>query len=186
MGISGTCHGEGEARIQWVDKAILTSRYFRSLLSCTVWKTCSWRLCPAWPPSTAFLQLDTRRDRSTYGIKLPFLAAPWSSAKRPQGPRSSSQSALPPPAHSCPAVSADIPSTPAHCKALEEGQKDGCHFGVRGSALSREASKQPAQPNIKALIIRIGFWGPLYCIIIVRNPQNSIGNYLGPYITETP
>ena len=119
-------------------------------------------------------------------IKLPFLAAPWSSAKRPQGPRSSSQSALPPPAHSCPAVSADIPSTPAQCKALEEGQKDGCHFGVRGSALSREASKQPAQPNIKALISRIGFWGPLYCIIIVRNPQNSIGNYLGPYITETP
>ena len=27
--------------------------------------------------------------------------------------------------------------------------------------------------NIGAFIIRIGFWGPIYCIIIVRNPQNS-------------
>ena len=36
--------------------------------------------------------------------------------------------------------------------------------------------------NIGALIIRIGFWGPLYyyTIIIIRSPHNSIGN-LGPY-----
>ena len=31
-----------------------------------------------------------------------------------------------------------------------------------------------------ALIIRIGFGGP---IVIIRNPQNSIGNYEGPYST---
>ena len=31
--------------------------------------------------------------------------------------------------------------------------------------------------NIWALLIRIGFWGPLY-LIIVRNPQDSIGSYL--------
>ena len=30
--------------------------------------------------------------------------------------------------------------------------------------------------NIGALIIRIRFWGP-YNIVIIRNPQNSIGNY---------
>ena len=86
MGISGTCHGEGEARIQWVDKAILTSRYFRSLLSCTVWKTCSWRLCPAWPPSTAFLQLDTRRDRSTYGSNCLSLRPPGAVQNDHRGP----------------------------------------------------------------------------------------------------
>ena len=31
--------------------------------------------------------------------------------------------------------------------------------------------------NIGALIIGIGFWGPLYYIVLIRNPQNSIGNY---------
>ena len=35
--------------------------------------------------------------------------------------------------------------------------------------------------NIGALIIRIGFWGPLYYIyIIIRNPGNSIGNKFRP------
>ena len=33
--------------------------------------------------------------------------------------------------------------------------------------------------TIGALIIRIGFWGPLY-FITIRNLQNGIGNYLGP------
>ena len=38
--------------------------------------------------------------------------------------------------------------------------------------------------NIGAFIIRIGFWGILYFIVIMRNPsKNSIGNYLGPYST---
>ena len=33
----------------------------------------------------------------------------------------------------------------------------------------------PQEFNIRALIIRIGFWG-------IRNPpKNSIGNYLSPY-----
>ena len=35
--------------------------------------------------------------------------------------------------------------------------------------------------NIEALIMRIGFWGH-YTIIIIRNHENSIGNYFGPYI----
>ena len=35
--------------------------------------------------------------------------------------------------------------------------------------------------NVGALIIRIGFWGG-YTKVIIRNPQNSIGNSLGPYI----
>ena len=37
---------------------------------------------------------------------------------------------------------------------------------------------------VEALIIRIGFLGG-YIIIITRNPQNSIGNYLGRYSKST-
>ena len=37
-------------------------------------------------------------------------------------------------------------------------------------------------PNIGALIIRIGFRGPLYCTDFkIRNPQNGSGTYLVPY-----
>ena len=36
--------------------------------------------------------------------------------------------------------------------------------------------------HIGALIVSIGFGGP-YTITIIRNPQNSIGNYLG-YISR--
>ena len=38
-------------------------------------------------------------------------------------------------------------------------------------------------PHVRAFIIRIGFWGPLYYTSIYEwNPQNSIGKYLGiPY-----
>ena len=35
--------------------------------------------------------------------------------------------------------------------------------------------------NVGAFIIRIGFWGPLY-YKYDKEPQNGIGNYLGPYI----
>ena len=35
--------------------------------------------------------------------------------------------------------------------------------------------------NIGALIIRIGFWGPLY-FHHNKEPPKCIGNYLGPYI----
>ena len=40
------------------------------------------------------------------------------------------------------------------------------------------------EANIGPLIIRIGLWGPLshYTIIMIRNPQNSIGKYEGPYM----
>ena len=41
----------------------------------------------------------------------------------------------------------------------------------------------PETFNIGALIIRIGF-GAHYIIVMVRNPQNSIGKYLGPYIMQ--
>ena len=34
---------------------------------------------------------------------------------------------------------------------------------------------------IGALIIRVGFWGPL-CYILKKEPQNSIANYQGSYI----
>ena len=37
-------------------------------------------------------------------------------------------------------------------------------------------------------MIRMGFWmvlGAYYTIVIVRNPQNSIGNYLGPCIMKS-
>ena len=37
-----------------------------------------------------------------------------------------------------------------------------------------------------ALIIRIGFLGPIILMVIIRNPQNSIGNYLGTFITHQP
>ena len=37
-------------------------------------------------------------------------------------------------------------------------------------------------PTIGALNIRIGFWGPSYSNYN-KAPQNSIGNYFGPYIT---
>ena len=36
--------------------------------------------------------------------------------------------------------------------------------------------------DIGALIIRIGFWGPLYYNYSKEPPKHSIGNYLGPYI----
>ena len=39
--------------------------------------------------------------------------------------------------------------------------------------------------NIGALVIRIGF-GAHFDRFLLRNPQNSIGNYLGPYSTEPP
>ena len=35
---------------------------------------------------------------------------------------------------------------------------------------------QALNPDVGAFIIRLGFWGH-YTIIIIRNPQNSIGNY---------
>ena len=37
--------------------------------------------------------------------------------------------------------------------------------------------------NAGAGTIRIGFWAPLYYNYTTKNPQNSIGNYSGPYIT---
>ena len=49
----------------------------------------------------------------------------------------------------------------------------------------RVSAKHVAQntnPLIGVLIIRRGFWGPFYTLVLIRNPQNSIGNCLGTYI----
>ena len=35
--------------------------------------------------------------------------------------------------------------------------------------------------NVRAFIVRIGFWDNII-IVIIRNPQNSIGNYLSPVL----
>ena len=37
--------------------------------------------------------------------------------------------------------------------------------------------EDPLPCTIGALIIRIEFWGPLDLVFILKNPQNSIGNY---------
>ena len=39
--------------------------------------------------------------------------------------------------------------------------------------------------NVGTLMVRIGFWGPLYNSYMIRNPQNSIGNDLSPYISDS-
>ena len=51
------------------------------------------------------------------------------------------------------------------------GQRRRKDLGVGGFGVSG---------NIGALIIRIGFWGPL-SYSFNKKTQNSIGNYLGPY-----
>ena len=54
-----------------------------------------------------------------------------------------------------------------------------CRLQARSQRECRQ-DMQNARGSIGALIIRIGFGGQ-YTIIIIRNPQNSIGNCLGPY-----
>ena len=44
-----------------------------------------------------------------------------------------------------------------------------------------KAAASACRHNIGALIVRIGFWGPLY----YNHKKTSIGDYLGPYIGET-
>ena len=55
---------------------------------------------------------------------------------------------------------------------------------LAGSALGEVAlaTAAAAVEALTALIILIGFWGPFYCNYN-RVPENSIGNYSGPYIT---
>ena len=42
-----------------------------------------------------------------------------------------------------------------------------------------KGSRQETLSSIGALLIGVGFWGPL-CYTYNKEPQNSIGNYLGP------
>ena len=53
--------------------------------------------------------------------------------------------------------------------------------GVRVLGLLALDSSWFKSSNIGASIIRIEFWGPLY-YIYNKEPQNNMGNYLGPYI----
>ena len=47
---------------------------------------------------------------------------------------------------------------------------------------SAQFPKTKSVPDIGALVIRIRSWGTLY-YTNTKEPHNSIGNYLGPYIT---
>ena len=75
--------------------------------------------------------------------------------------------------------------------AVSKGAAIFCH--VRGLLVVRESwsIRAPVFPELRigglgctlgALIIRIGFWGPIYCNY-VRNHKKSVGNYLSPYIS---
>ena len=55
--------------------------------------------------------------------------------------------------------------------------------GPAERAQGNKMAEQPAlnEPNTGALITRIyRVWGAHYTMIIIRNPQNSIGNFSGP------
>ena len=51
-----------------------------------------------------------------------------------------------------------------------------------GKALPRPEGKNSMKQQYRCLISRLGFWGPL-CYGYNQELQNSIGSYLGPYIT---
>ena len=51
---------------------------------------------------------------------------------------------------------------------------------VRHLQLSRQSRGHEPEDSVGALIIGIGFWGPLYHNHNKEPPQNSIGNYLSP------
>ena len=53
------------------------------------------------------------------------------------------------------------------CYTLNPTGLDKCHGSI----------SMLAGHHIGALIIRTGFWGPLYYNYTIRNPQDSIGNY---------
>ena len=42
------------------------------------------------------------------------------------------------------------------------------------------------EANVGALTIRIEFWGIIYYSYNKDPPQNSIGNYLSPYVSADP
>ena len=52
--------------------------------------------------------------------------------------------------------------------------------GIEKPEAFRNLHPRSLHPNIGALIIRIGCWGPLCYSYTKEPPQNSIGNYLGP------
>ena len=56
---------------------------------------------------------------------------------------------------------------------------------LENRSLTRKPMSSQSQDKMAYYRVRIRFWDPLYYhhrIIIVRNPQNRIGNYCGPYI----
>ena len=46
------------------------------------------------------------------------------------------------------------------------------------------AKARKTEPNVGALIIRIGLCGLIYYIHKKEPPQNSLGNYGGPYVAS--
>ena len=61
-------------------------------------------------------------------------------------------------------------------------------FNFNSLHTSRPDSRNPEGllDNRGALIIRVGFGGPVYYNYTTEPPQNSIGNYLGPYMVLGP
>ena len=92
------------------------------------------------------------------------------------------------------------PNTPGNRSQCQDKPPKRCNkcastFGaVHGSRMQVQTAKNgpdgastpcPTTKSIKALIVGIGFW-VYHTITMIRNPQKSIGNYLGPYIKLKP
>ena len=64
-----------------------------------------------------------------------------------------------------------------------EGDRDSrAKTEICEGRMSSQIAPQTLEPTIGALIIRIGFWGPLY-YKYNKEPPKYIGNYVGPYMT---
>ena len=59
----------------------------------------------------------------------------------------------------------------------------GVRLSARADFSIRFRQACSLNPKMEALIIRIGLWGPLYYIYTKEPHKNSIGNFLGPYMT---
>ena len=61
---------------------------------------------------------------------------------------------------------------------------EGSIMCAAGTPSTREFQQEGDLYNTGALIITIGFWGPLCKTYSMEIPQSRFGNYLCPYITE--
>ena len=61
------------------------------------------------------------------------------------------------------------------CVKLEASLAATFHMGETSEAsMSKFSRSDTNQPNIGALIMRIGFWGSHYTTIIIRNPKKRV------------